>query len=243
MELLGQLGINGTLLLAQAVNFLLLLWILNRFLYKPIVKMLDERKAKAESMQLSESKMEEKKKQFEQWTDGQVADARRKAELILVEAEKFSGKIKTRKMDELSLEKQRVLLDGHKQLDRDRLTLERELRETIAREASRNVEKFFQSLGNLGNTGLHAILVDKTLDELDGFQLDKPQLAKVIQAQIQTAVELSKAEREKIQKALEKRTGHSLKISSAIDPDLIAGIRIILGGFEFDGSLVGRLKK
>ena len=48
MELFGKLGIEWKLLLAQGLNFILLLIILRKFLYKPILKMLDERRAKAE---------------------------------------------------------------------------------------------------------------------------------------------------------------------------------------------------
>ena len=48
MELLSNLGINGKLLLAQIVNFFILLYILKRFAYKPILKVLDDRKEKIE---------------------------------------------------------------------------------------------------------------------------------------------------------------------------------------------------
>lgn len=48
MEILNQFGINPILLAAQVVNFLVLLFILKRFLYKPILKVLGERKQKIE---------------------------------------------------------------------------------------------------------------------------------------------------------------------------------------------------
>ncbi len=48
MEILNQFGINPILLAAQAVNFLILLFILKKFLYKPILRVLEERKKKIE---------------------------------------------------------------------------------------------------------------------------------------------------------------------------------------------------
>ena len=45
-ELFAAFGINWKLLLAQAVNFGALLFILTYFLYTPILKMLDERREK-----------------------------------------------------------------------------------------------------------------------------------------------------------------------------------------------------
>ncbi|MCH7552349.1 hypothetical protein IIB49_03100, partial [Patescibacteria group bacterium] len=43
-ELFSNLGLDVKLLLAQAVNFLLVLWLLNRFVFKKILKFLEERK-------------------------------------------------------------------------------------------------------------------------------------------------------------------------------------------------------
>lgn len=44
MDILNQFGINPLLLAAQVVNFLILLFILKKFLYKPILKVLAQRK-------------------------------------------------------------------------------------------------------------------------------------------------------------------------------------------------------
>lgn len=47
-ELIKHFGIDWRLLLAQAVNFLILLWILKRFAYGPILQMLKKRKEEIE---------------------------------------------------------------------------------------------------------------------------------------------------------------------------------------------------
>jgi hypothetical protein len=44
LEALNELGILWWNLVFQIVNFLVVLWLLNRFLYKPIMKMLRERR-------------------------------------------------------------------------------------------------------------------------------------------------------------------------------------------------------
>ena len=47
-QLFSQLGINWSLLLSQAVNFLILLIVLRLVAYKPLLKLLHERRAKIE---------------------------------------------------------------------------------------------------------------------------------------------------------------------------------------------------
>ena len=44
MEALQKLGIDWKLLIAQIINFVILLWLLKRFAYKPIVDLLEKRK-------------------------------------------------------------------------------------------------------------------------------------------------------------------------------------------------------
>ena len=44
MDILNQFGVQPILLAAQVVNFLILLFILKKFLYGPILKVLDSRK-------------------------------------------------------------------------------------------------------------------------------------------------------------------------------------------------------
>ncbi|MCW5860342.1 MAG: hypothetical protein KIS63_18770, partial [Caldilineales bacterium] len=41
---MAQLGINGPFLLAQIINFVVLFLLLRRFLFPPLVKMLDQRR-------------------------------------------------------------------------------------------------------------------------------------------------------------------------------------------------------
>lgn len=49
MEVLHKLGIDWKLLIAQGVNFLVLLFILKRFVYKPMLAFLEERAKKIEA--------------------------------------------------------------------------------------------------------------------------------------------------------------------------------------------------
>ncbi|MDO8584633.1 MAG: F0F1 ATP synthase subunit B [bacterium] len=48
MELFTKLGINGKLLFAQAFNFLVVFWILKRFVFPKIVRMIEDRKSTIE---------------------------------------------------------------------------------------------------------------------------------------------------------------------------------------------------
>lgn len=69
MEILSDFGVEPILLLAQVVNFIVLLYILKRFLYKPILKILDERKRKIET---SVKQSEEIQKKLDEVSQKQI---------------------------------------------------------------------------------------------------------------------------------------------------------------------------
>ncbi len=93
MEIAKQFGIEPTLLLAQIVNFLVILFVLNKFFYKPIVKTLEERKAKiAQSLQNADL-IETKLQETEEKTSKAQQEAHEKAKIIIDEAKKEAQRI------------------------------------------------------------------------------------------------------------------------------------------------------
>jgi F-type H+-transporting ATPase subunit b len=57
-QLLSQLGINGGLLLSQAVNFVLLLIVLRVFVYKPLLTLLHDRRERIEGGKIKATEAE-----------------------------------------------------------------------------------------------------------------------------------------------------------------------------------------
>lgn len=88
-----KLGIEPTLLAAQVVNFLIILVLLNKLLYKPILTMLEKRKkaiadgvAMTENMKQEEEKMQEKHEKV-------LSKAREEALSIIEDAKKQAKEV------------------------------------------------------------------------------------------------------------------------------------------------------
>ncbi|MDD5026252.1 MAG: F0F1 ATP synthase subunit B [Candidatus Peribacteraceae bacterium] len=65
MELLTKLGIQWGLLIAQIVNFLIVAGVLGFFIYKPILKLLDDRTERIRAAAEKAKKLEEQAKEME----------------------------------------------------------------------------------------------------------------------------------------------------------------------------------
>ena len=91
MELLN---IDGTLF-AVMLNFLILLWILNHFLYKPVLKVVDDRKVHVESsINLAEGKLQDAAN-LKSELEKKLADAKGEAQAIIDGALKTSERIRS----------------------------------------------------------------------------------------------------------------------------------------------------
>lgn len=82
------LGIEPIYLLAQIVNFAIIFFLLRKFLYKPVLNMLDKRKAEvAESVDRA-YRMEKEEEKLKEKQEKLLVDARKEAKSIVEEAKK-----------------------------------------------------------------------------------------------------------------------------------------------------------
>ena len=88
MEILNQFGVQPILLAAQVVNFLILLFILKRFLYKPLLKVLDERKKKIADSLKNAEEIERKLLMTEEEKEKILAKTQADAQKLLDETKK-----------------------------------------------------------------------------------------------------------------------------------------------------------
>lgn len=87
MNFLSDFGVQPVLLAAQAVNFLILLFILKKFLYGPILKVLATRREKIEASLKNAEEIEKRLLQTEEDRDQKLAKASEEAQKIIEEGQ------------------------------------------------------------------------------------------------------------------------------------------------------------
>jgi F-type H+-transporting ATPase subunit b len=107
MDALSNLGIDGKLLLSQIVNFLILLFVLKKLLYQPIVTMLDKRKKTiAEGLENAKA------------AEVSLAEADEKTKEIISKALARSDEIVEQAKKEASNEAQAIIDDANKKAEK-----------------------------------------------------------------------------------------------------------------------------
>jgi F-type H+-transporting ATPase subunit b len=86
-ELLSQLGIDWHLLLAQALNFFLLLVVLRIYVYKPLLQMLHDRKSRIEEGVMKAEEADRRLVEAEEMKRGKIKEGEAQAMSMLKKTE------------------------------------------------------------------------------------------------------------------------------------------------------------
>ncbi len=116
MEVLAKLGVDWKLLLAQAVNFAILFFVLRRFAYQPMLDFLEKRAGRieqglkdAEAAQVTLREMEAKEKTV-------LSEARSEAKSIIMAAEEAAKKRDGERLLETEAKMKQLLAEGEQKI-------------------------------------------------------------------------------------------------------------------------------
>lgn len=130
-ELLQQLGIDGRLLVAQIVNFAILVFVLHRFAYRPLVDALERRRERIEQSLKHAQAIEDERAQLAQERQRIIGQAHQEAQALVdrarhnaevlhkrltEEAKQQAESIRTTAAAEAAVLRQRVVSEAREQL-------------------------------------------------------------------------------------------------------------------------------
>ena len=218
---------------AQALNFLILVGLMRRFLYKPILHAIDVREkgiaaklADAASKEVDAKKEQDTFRQKNEELDGQRAELLAKAtNAANVERKRLLGEARTA-ADDLSSKRKDGLRREADGLDQSIRALARDQVFAIARKA----------LTELASTSLEERMGEvftRRLREMNAparATLGKALAAASPPAVVHSAFELPSEQRTAIQRALDEVCSAEVHVSFATVPDLVSGIELATSG-------------
>jgi F-type H+-transporting ATPase subunit b len=229
---------------AQAVNFIILVWLLKRFLYKPILNAIDAREkriatvlaaagAREAQARKSHDEFDEKNKQFDQDRDALMAKAtleiKAEHERLLDDARKaandlLSGQRAAARNDATALMDQMMRLAASEVFD--------VARRALGDLASMTLE---ERLGEIFTRRLREMKPDAK--QLFDLALKAPHSAAVVRSRFSLATQ----EKATIQNALNETFAADIRLAFETAPDGICGIELTVGGQKLSWSIAGYL--
>ena len=240
-----MININWSTLLFQILNFGIMVFVLSRVFFKPVIRILDQR-AEQVTRALQEAEEREQK----------ATEAQAQYEKTLAEAQEQVLVMQQQAQEDLLQTKQQVLSEAREQVQRMRETTEQDLeqaRQEAVAEHRRElgylaIELSGRLMRQAGGTAFQAATMQEFLDRLGHLDPDKYRQAladdgaPTLHIQVVSAQELEATSRAQIEAHTTRLLAREIEVRYRVDPSLIAGATMRLGGIVIDGSLSGQLQ-
>jgi F-type H+-transporting ATPase subunit b len=227
-------------IVAQALNFLILVWLMKRFLYKPVLDAIDEREkriatelanadAKKAEAQKEHDEFQHKNTEFDQQRAALLSkatdEARAEGQRLLEEARKAAVDISSKRQEALKNEEQ---------------TLHQAIRQRTQQEVFAIARKALQDLATVSLEERLGEVFTRRLRELNGKA--KEALGEAIKtasdpAVVHSTFGLPAEQRAAIQNALNETFSAEVRVQFETAPDLIGGIELTTNGQKVAWSI------
>ena len=128
---IGPLALNIPLVVTQIIGFLLLLWFLNRFVFKPIFGILDERQRLIQEiydgLDADKAQMNEMRQDYERRLNNIEAEAREKIQAAVQEAQALRDNL----VADARQQAETIVIQGRNDSERERQAAFLEMRQQI----------------------------------------------------------------------------------------------------------------
>ncbi|MCB1756292.1 MAG: F0F1 ATP synthase subunit delta [Gammaproteobacteria bacterium] len=221
---------------AQIVNFLILVWLLKRFLYQPVIKTMDEREQRiSKRLAEAERREDEAKKEIARF-QRQTAELELSRNEILEQAQDEAERQKRQWLEQARGDIEQTRGNWQRQLQQD----EQEFLGDLRRRSAGTIQSVAKKvLRDLADSGLEERIIDRFIGLL--AELDPQARKKLADApealQINSAFALDAAAREKITQAVHQYLTKEIAIEFSQSPELLCGIRISGAGQRLDWNL------
>ncbi len=131
-KILTDFGVQPVYLAAQVVNFVILLVILKKFLYKPVLKVIEDRKKAIADGLDNSRKIEDQLQTTEQESAEKLAEASKQAKLILAHASNTANKIIADAHQKAQIDIDLMIEQGRKSISDERDLMKKQLQGELA---------------------------------------------------------------------------------------------------------------
>lgn len=144
MELITTLGINWQMLVAQLINFGLLIGILSFLLYRPILRLLDDRRERIKKAMEDAKSIENQRREIDEFKSKQMREIDAQVGKFLEDAKKQADAAKKEILGNAEREATQLLAKAKQQMADDRARMLGEAQSALASVVVRMTEKILE---------------------------------------------------------------------------------------------------
>jgi F-type H+-transporting ATPase subunit b len=236
------MGLDPTSFVLEIINFLVLMWLLKRFLYQPIQDAIAKRQHSAEQANAAIAAAQRDLEQQRKTLDAERAAATEQRDAVLAQLAAAIDEERKRRLAALDAE---MVSERTKRLTRLALQEQRQ-REAQDRSAVERAEGFLRSyLERLAGPALERAIVELFLTDLAAVPVQRrSQLANTPEGtvvEVTTAFDADDSVRQRVAAAIAELLSRPVPLRWVTDPAVVSGICVRLDGHQLEASLARSL--
>lgn len=162
-KILSDFGIQPIYLIAQAINFIILLLILKKFLYRPILKILEARKKTVSDSLKNSEQISKKLLTTNQESAKRLLEASKQAQIILDKAADSASQIIADAHIKAHVDIEEIIEQGKESILAEREIMKKEMSNELASLVILGIERV---AGKVMDHPDHSKIVNQTIEEL-----------------------------------------------------------------------------
>ncbi len=226
--------------IAQIINFLILVWLLKRFLYKPILTAIEERENKiASQLEDAESKKEEAEKEQDEFRQKNEDFEHKKKELMNKAVEESEDK-RQKLLEEARNEANEFRSQLKKSSEEVQQNLSQEIEQKVQQEVFSITRKTLSDLASMDLEEQTVRVFIRRLNELKEdekkqfLEAFKPKSDPIL---VRSAFDLPSKQKNEIQNTIAEILGTETQFQYKTVPELVSGIELTANGFKLAWSI------
>ncbi len=243
-----MLNLNWATFIFETVNFLLIVALLYYFLFRPIMRRVQDRAEEKERIMREIREEREEAEALREELEERLANAREEAEGIVARAKDDATEERKELIAEAHEEAERILSEAQVDAHRMRQQAVDEFHDELL-EAILDVSAVI--IGQVAPQELHDAMVKQLNDriwELGHREMQRVETlrrslgARTPTVYVQTAEELSAEQQGQLVRTFTALADRNVNLDVEIDPDLGVGLKVRMGDIVVDNSIAGKLE-
>lgn len=162
-KIISDFGVQPVYLAAQAFNFIILLIILKKFLYRPILQVLEDRRTIVSDSLTNSKKIDQRLKKIDKESAIQLEETSKQAQKIIDEAKNTASQVIADAHNKARLDIEKMIKKSEQEIQLERETMRNEMCEELGNLVVLGVKKVS---GKLLEQPDHLKVVDQTIETL-----------------------------------------------------------------------------
>ncbi|MDT8452140.1 MAG: F0F1 ATP synthase subunit delta [Gammaproteobacteria bacterium] len=221
---------------AQIVNFLILVWLLKRFLYHPVMHAMEQREQRIAKRLNQAEEREQQASEQQQHYQHKTEELEQKRDEILGEVCEQAEQEKRQLLDEARDAVAETRESWQQQADQEKAEFFTQLNRETAKAIQAIARK---ALRDLADVGLEEQLIGKFIDQLEAADKDLQQTLRHSSGplHIRTAYELDSTVRARLTRFIHEQFSADIKVEYSTTPELLCGIKLVSGDRQLGWNL------